>query len=233
MSKFGVFQANSVNEALIYGRILINEEEYKKTRQVAIKQKQEELYLNNFEFKDPTYWKRYGSQENLLKSIYNGDFDRVKNDINFQHLYTAYVYNLSYNCQSLLPENKKEITMTYKTFKTVRNGILATWMKSMPFIDNYENQTSTIKIKVTLDPKLEEKFRLYDSSQRKNVASNIIVSAILDGRIGTSDYENLIFIDSFLRNEECNKKSLNQLGENIYRFANGEMSLQKENRTKK
>lgn len=226
-------QANTVNEALIIGRVLTTKEKNQEARQKAIKQRQEELSLSEFEFKDPTSWDSYQSQADLLKNIYNGNFDEVTNDAYFQHLYVTYIYNMSYNCQSLLPANKKDIVITYTTVNTVKNGVLVTGMKSMPFIDSYTNQSSTTKVKVTLDPRFENVFRSYSNRKHKDTASNIIFSAIMNKGDGLDFLYELINIDNFLRDEKCNKKSLNQLGENILRFANGEVSLQNEGRTKK
>lgn len=230
LSNVGTKSANSVDEFISKGEKigsrLSTRQEVKDSLLLAASIRKEKLLKKGFVFKKPDSWKEYETQKTFLQNIYNGNFDKVKNDIFFRHLYCTYVYEMAGSCSSLLPSNKKEITLEKTSHKSGYSGFLLTGVKSMPFINTYEDKVTTTETTLYIDPKFERFFLLYVSTRTREVSMNFIASFFDDKGANMDVFYELAELNAFIKNEYCERKSFIQLGENILRFAKGQKSIQ-------
>ncbi len=172
-------------------------------------------------------WQDYGRNGILFKSIYNGHFENIDNDLYFKMLFLSYVDRMSTTCKEYLPKNRivKEFEMT--VYESSYSGSIVTGNKSLPVMDTYYNKEEKKKmVRVYRDPRFEEKTEEYASV---DLAQELVKIAISDyERVGNYAVAELAFFKLL----GCAGENRVRFGENLLRFANNQKPYAQEARAK-
>lgn len=176
-----------------------------------------------FVYKSDAYWSRLGSSNPALKNLFEGNFNSIFKDENFESLFTAFVENYSKKCNSYIPGN------TEIKIRTTESGRDA-------YGSHYSNSYISHTFKV--DPEIADIFLSYLNKQEANALSDYIGvfasnSSPTAGDLIAGTFQQpvnaLISMRNFFNTETCDCATMNQMKDNFYRFALDRNSVQQDN----
>lgn len=209
----------------------IDTERKRKVEQLLIAEKDnKEIKLANqlqnkgFKVMEKSFWNQFPNQKILFKGVVEGNFGSIDNNFVFKSFFLAYLNHISNSCTSLLPNNKRELTITYNT--TEKNYSHTTYNGGWDmgsFTQNYNTEEKTHTRKMYIDPRFENKYY-----EIKRDINKEFLEMMFSGSFASFSIKDKNEIEGFYRSLGCDKQALFYIGENFLRYLNNQKSLQTE-----
>lgn len=179
-----------------------------------------------FPYKTIEFWNDHFQIKSTAKGIFDGDFNIVdKNeaiDLLFQHMVI-----LNKSCLNLLPHDRIEIEYDYTTTSNGYSG--TTYIGGGVFMNNYTPVTTLHESKYYIDPKFEKIYnKLSPEPTRYVLEDDYNYNFILDYISPNRKKEKSEYMKWFLQSLNCNEKEMSIISDNLFRYFNGQVSLQEE-----